>query len=113
MPLPCATDASTARTNSSRSVSSVTSTSISLDRKSTRLNSSHITISYAVFCLKKKKNNTDRRHVLTACNRVLYLTRLRSSAPASDDDCRGGRPLSSQLDRPRTRHTGSPVGVGA
>src|SRR5437773_5596850 len=28
-----------------------------LDRKSTRLNSSHITISYAVFCLKKKKKN--------------------------------------------------------
>src|SRR5207248_11017759 len=27
------------------------------DRKSTRLNSSHRTISYAVFCLKKKKNN--------------------------------------------------------
>src|SRR5437773_9449416 len=31
------------------------------DRKSTRLNSSHITISYAVFCLKKKKKHT------TAC----------------------------------------------
>src|SRR5437773_5539970 len=29
-----------------------------VDRKSTRLNSSHITISYAVFCLKKKKKNT-------------------------------------------------------
>src|SRR2546426_4586187 len=32
------------------------------DRKSTRLNSSHLVISYAVFCLKKKKtktNNTD------------------------------------------------------
>src|SRR5688572_30026987 len=28
-----------------------------LDRKSTRLNSSHSQISYAVFCLKKKKNN--------------------------------------------------------
>src|SRR5438045_6840167 len=28
-----------------------------LDRKSTRLNSSHLGISYAVFCLKKKKNN--------------------------------------------------------
>src|SRR5689334_23894644 len=28
------------------------------DRKSTRLNSSHSSISYAVFCLKKKKNNT-------------------------------------------------------
>src|SRR5690242_21614905 len=28
------------------------------DRKSTRLNSSHMSISYAVFCLKKKKQNT-------------------------------------------------------
>src|SRR5256885_10138326 len=28
-----------------------------LDRKSTRLNSSHLVISYAVFCLKKKKQN--------------------------------------------------------
>src|SRR5699024_11446930 len=28
-----------------------------LDRKSTRLNSSHVSISYAVFCLKKKKLN--------------------------------------------------------
>src|SRR3712207_8832035 len=28
-----------------------------LDRKSTRLNSSHANISYAVFCLKKKKNS--------------------------------------------------------
>src|SRR5437870_8019050 len=28
------------------------------DRKSTRLNSSHVAISYAVFCLKKKKTNT-------------------------------------------------------
>src|SRR2546430_13625375 len=31
---------------------------ISRDRKSTRLNSSHSQISYAVFCLKKKKKNT-------------------------------------------------------
>src|SRR5439155_23457308 len=29
------------------------------DRKSTRLNSSHVAISYAVFCLKKKKTNID------------------------------------------------------
>src|SRR5699024_12513393 len=29
---------------------------ISADRKSTRLNSSHVSISYAVFCLKKKKH---------------------------------------------------------
>src|SRR5256885_12974031 len=33
---------------------------IILDRKSTRLNSSHLVISYAVFCLKKKKNNLPR-----------------------------------------------------
>src|SRR5437773_5439775 len=31
------------------------------DRKSTRLNSSHITISYAVFCLKKKKKHNTHR----------------------------------------------------
>src|SRR2546422_6521755 len=32
------------------------------DRKSTRLNSSHGYISYAVFCLKKKKKITDSQH---------------------------------------------------
>src|SRR5256885_6702046 len=31
------------------------------DRKSTRLNSSHLVISYAVFCLKKKNNMNDMR----------------------------------------------------
>src|SRR3712207_7838838 len=36
----------------------------SVDRKSTRLNSSHANISYAVFCLKKKKTkNTTFNHV--------------------------------------------------
>src|SRR5436305_11279298 len=34
-----------------------TSENVSLDRKSTRLNSSHVRISYAVFCLKKKKKS--------------------------------------------------------
>src|SRR5947207_7667613 len=33
---------------------------VSKDRKSTRLNSSHTVISYAVFCLKKKKNRIRR-----------------------------------------------------
>src|SRR5258708_32027763 len=33
---------------------------IGLDRKSTRLNSSHQIISYAVFCLKKKKRETQK-----------------------------------------------------
>src|SRR5690349_22249444 len=32
-----------------------------VDRKSTRLNSSHVEISYAVFCLKKKKRERRRR----------------------------------------------------
>src|SRR5256885_11631950 len=35
------------------------------DRKSTRLNSSHLVISYAVFCLKKKKTSSD-------CNRFSH-----------------------------------------
>src|SRR5256885_17190655 len=34
-----------------------------LDRKSTRLNSSHLVISYAVFCLKKKKKFTYLYHM--------------------------------------------------
>src|SRR2546426_2004021 len=33
------------------------------DRKSTRLNSSHLVISYAVFCLKKKKINSTMTHI--------------------------------------------------
>src|SRR5256885_11759304 len=36
---------------------------ISLDRKSTRLNSSHLVISYAVFCLKKKKLMSSSTHL--------------------------------------------------
>src|SRR5712664_2714558 len=36
----------------------------SRDRKSTRLNSSHDQISYAVFCLKKKKQTGDRRFAI-------------------------------------------------
>src|SRR5437879_7283697 len=35
------------------------------DRKSTRLNSSHRCISYAVFCLKKKKKNHNDYHNIT------------------------------------------------
>src|SRR2546430_7384830 len=40
-----------------------------LDRKSTRLNSSHSQISYAVFCLKKKKNTTNEHvyHLHLSC----------------------------------------------
>src|SRR5256886_13323665 len=42
------------------------STAPRLDRKSTRLNSSHSQISYAVFCLKKKKKTQhDNKHLYT------------------------------------------------
>src|SRR5215469_17908533 len=34
------------------------------DRKSTRLNSSHVEISYAVFCLKKKKNTEKQTNII-------------------------------------------------
>src|SRR5690242_21601960 len=44
----------------------------SADRKSTRLNSSHMSISYAVFCLKKKKNTKEIYDLF----RSLFLTDL-------------------------------------
>src|SRR5699024_12684285 len=44
---------------SSFSIWSVNLESESKDRKSTRLNSSHVSISYAVFCLKKKKKKQE------------------------------------------------------
>src|SRR5258707_9607509 len=45
------------RVDQSHERSSVDENHLRLDRKSTRLNSSHANISYAVFCLKKKKKN--------------------------------------------------------
>src|SRR3989475_6765523 len=50
---------------------------LNVDRKSTRLNSSHSQISYAVFCLKKKKTKTTRQ---------ISTIALTSSATA---DCSG------------------------
>src|SRR3712207_7826544 len=46
------------------------------DRKSTRLNSSHANISYAVFCLKKKKTNTEALPsvLITAASQPFYLS---------------------------------------
>src|SRR2546426_7602354 len=42
------------------------------DRKSTRLNSSHLVISYAVFCLKKKKNSHQQPHTLHTIHSSKY-----------------------------------------
>src|SRR3989454_4281165 len=47
------------------------------DRKSTRLNSSHLVISYAVFCLKKKKNKKIKNNIAITTKhdrRDTYLT---------------------------------------
>src|ERR1022692_153025 len=45
-----------------------------LDRKSTRLNSSHLVISYAVFCLKKKKDCSSGRRFSTSPTRLSSIS---------------------------------------
>src|SRR2546426_1936720 len=51
------------------------------DRKSTRLNSSHLVISYAVFCLKKKKERSHLGEYITAHHpsKEIHLSRTRTS----------------------------------
>src|SRR5207245_3491062 len=44
------------------------------DRKSTRLNSSHGSISYAVFCLKKKKNHSSKPKIRMRLHSIRYLS---------------------------------------
>src|SRR2546426_5717104 len=55
---------------------------LGVDRKSTRLNSSHLVISYAVFCLKKKTTPNRAIHVYTIllaeCTRLFILCSARS-----------------------------------
>src|SRR5690606_40227970 len=50
------------------------------DRKSTRLNSSHVKISYAVFCLKKKKNNKQIKE------RKIHMMKSSQNTPRRTDD---------------------------
>src|SRR5690554_7686860 len=72
-PIECTTPSSastcsrTRSASAARSSASVTSSCTTGDRKSTRLNSSHVRISYAVFCLKKKKKyeNTTTYYICT------------------------------------------------
>src|SRR5437667_5716635 len=58
---------------------------IARDRKSTRLNSSHITISYAVFCLKKKIDRSARRpsQYTSQCHHHTSLSPSPQPTPAS------------------------------
>src|SRR5262245_63783295 len=53
------------------------------DRKSTRLNSSHLGISYAVFCLKKKKNTKQNVEKRTRHS----TTKTRAPVPALRQSC--------------------------
>src|SRR3712207_6980068 len=67
------------------------------DRKSTRLNSSHANISYAVFCLKKKKYNVSlSKNPRTSC---ILLAR-----PLASDPNPGERRDIKQDDYPGNRH---------
>src|SRR5437588_7323059 len=54
-------------------------TGVFKDRKSTRLNSSHTVISYAVFCLKKKKKKQ-----YTSNNVTINITITQASVPITD-----------------------------
>src|SRR5256886_5873424 len=83
------------------------------DRKSTRLNSSHSQISYAVFCLKKKKSLAfgigPRPGVEgTGCNRARVIRFLESPAVAGRDVPRGAPAVSSEL-APITRTRRQPL----
>src|SRR5206468_4341779 len=53
------------------------------DRKSTRLNSSHDQISYAVFCLKKKKKRRENTQPTTGQNSLSPAPRRHSTAPVA------------------------------
>src|SRR2546429_763106 len=84
----------------------------SQDRKSTRLNSSHGYISYAVFCLKKKKNNATARRRSRGSNacrlpttRAGTLQRCRDAPRALSAMLRAGRRRARRLTR-RSRPRG-------
>src|ERR1022692_3887550 len=57
---------------------------IQVDRKSTRLNSSHLVISYAVFCLKKKKQDDEIDAVLAHTQWLLSARSIQNRVELSD-----------------------------
>src|SRR5699024_11261323 len=57
-----------------KDITAVEQTATGIDRKSTRLNSSHVSISYAVFCLKKKHNQEEDRHKVFLCDQLSKKT---------------------------------------
>src|SRR5256885_6903768 len=79
-----------------------------LDRKSTRLNSSHLVISYAVFCLKKKKPEQLSRRF---SSHPVALSAYADSVPYERASSREHSPRSFRTPPSpvRKRHTGSTV----
>src|SRR5438034_4495895 len=67
------------------------------DRKSTRLNSSHTVISYAVSCLKKKKEGIDRHNY---CNRQPLTQTHSHDAPRLDCEKQNSRSSVKTTSRP-------------
>src|SRR5690625_6173320 len=73
------------------------------DRKSTRLNSSHVAISYAVFCLKKKKNKIKKRNTKRKKKDETYpIAETSKKAKEKTDRC-------EQTNRPERRTQYAPV----
>src|SRR5256885_8184095 len=80
------------------------------DRKSTRLNSSHLVISYAVFCLKKKTDHLSQRastasvshpRATTPCAKEVALSPVHAMSPGRVSCSRlRGSPLRSPPRRP-------------
>src|SRR5437868_14272454 len=64
LPISVASSGSCAGVTVGRNSGNFSAPSRPTDRKSTRLNSSHVSISYAVFCLKKKKKHSIDRFVI-------------------------------------------------
>src|SRR5262245_64704184 len=54
----------------------VTGDVLNRDRKSTRLNSSHLGISYAVFCLKKKKKHKIATNIQYNCKKTKHVINI-------------------------------------
>src|SRR5256885_10916918 len=61
-----------------------------LDRKSTRLNSSHLVISYAVFCLNQDTTRLNASHMEHRTPALTFLRPLRPESPVRSDDTNRG-----------------------
>src|SRR5437867_8705865 len=57
----------------------VSAETMNIDRKSTRLNSSHRTISYAVFCLKKKKKIKKEKQIKNTTTKQTQYKKIKNS----------------------------------